>query len=439
MKTDEIQAILGRTPGVADWETRAARKRETQLYVIKGETENLRRVGTENVGVTVYNDHGGSRGAASFGLPPADDGEAVARRAAEGAYMASLASNPPWPLPGPAAYPSPQVYDPTLAAEGAPAELDRLKERLLAAVAAEKGVRLSAAEFFATETESGFANSRGAAVTERSTGFFSEFILLAGTGGGAAEAENYYQLSRHRLADVPIEEIVAGRARMAIDGIGATAPPTGRMPVVVSGEDVTRFFGPFVFALSGEAIYRKLSTFKGGDALLGERPIKGDRLTLVSDGLLPFGARTSAVAPDGLPMTRTTLIQDGVVANLLCDQQYATYLNVPAAGGPGNLVVTGSKGAASMADLLRPDGGPFLHVVAFTALFPDPIRGDFFAEIRLAYLHEGDRVRPVKGGSVAGNVYDAFADARFSREEAFHGHYLGPRAIRFGSLTVAGD
>jgi hypothetical protein len=56
-------------------------------------------------------------------------------------------------------------------------------------------------------------------------------------------------------------------------------------------------------------------------------------------------------------------------------------------------------------------------------------------------------VHPVKGGAVAGNVFDAFRTARLSVDvhEALvsgfgdGGTYFGPCAARFDGLRVAGD
>jgi len=52
-------------------------------------------------------------------------------------------------------------------------------------------------------------------------------------------------------------------------------------------------------------------------------------------------------------------------------------------------------------------------------------------------LHNG-QARPIRGGSIGGNLFDVLAAARWSRETAFLGDYAGPRAVRFPQVTVAG-
>jgi predicted Zn-dependent protease len=65
-------------------------------------------------------------------------------------------------------------------------------------------------------------------------------------------------------------------------------------------------------------------------------------------------------------------------------------------------------------------------------------RGNVGSEIRIGYLYEKGVRRPVKGGTVSGNVFDALGTARYSKETVLRGDYFGPVAVRFEGLTIAG-
>jgi PmbA protein len=91
-----------------------------------------------------------------------------------------------------------------------------------------------------------------------------------------------------------------------------------------------------------------------------------------------------------------------------------------------------------MADLLDGDG-PTYHVLAFSAPNVDALTGDFGMEIRIGYERGPDGVRPLTGGSVTGNLFEALADVRLASETRVNASYAGPVAIRFGSLQVAGQ
>lgn len=80
--------------------------------------------------------------------------------------------------------------------------------------------------------------------------------------------------------------------------------------------------------------------------------------------------------------------------------------------------------------------GPTLRVVAFSWFNPSPLTGDFATEIRLGYERRRGRERPVRGGAVQGNLFEAFRRATFAREVDWLGSYYGPRGIRCEGLAV---
>ena len=108
---------------------------------------------------------------------------------------------------------------------------------------------------------------------------------------------------------------------------------------------------------------------------------------------------------------------------------------MPATGAFANWEIP--AGTTPLDELTRGDG-PVLYVRAFSWLTPDGARGNFASEIRVGYLFEKGVRRPIKGGTVSGNVFAALGTARYSKETAFTGDYLGPAAVRFEGLTVAG-
>ncbi len=71
-------------------------------------------------------------------------------------------------------------------------------------------------------------------------------------------------------------------------------------------------------------------------------------------------------------------------------------------------------------------------------MMPDPITGNFVGEVRLGYERRGDELRPIKGGSLSGNIFTDLAAARLSQEVVMLGDYLGPQAVRFAGPTVSG-
>ena len=458
----QVAAVAAATPGVSDWLLHTMREQEAQLYLIGDRTEARRVVSSAHTRLTVYNDHpassgqgegagesgagaGIARGATTITLLDADaaDPAALAARLGNAVAAAALTDNPPYPVPGMPAdgYPAVEAFDAALAGDLA-AVVDALAARLQAAVAAEAGVRLSSAELYATRAERTLRTSRGADATGQDTQVMLDLVLIAVEG--EREAEMHGEFARRRLAELDIEAIVRLYATYARHTLRATTPATFRGPVIVSGKAVADIFhhplgsGLATYSVhsSGQAAFQHISHFTPGGFTSGEEP-RGDRLTLISDPLRPFGGETAAFGADGLPLRRLSVIEQGVFVAPWTDARYAAYLGTAPTGAFGNPTVT--PGSTPLRELRDGATGTVYEVAEFSFLDPDPISGDFVAEVKLGYRHDASGTRPIKGGSVAGNLFTAFADARLSSETYTDGTYLGPAGMRFGELTVSGD
>jgi PmbA protein len=339
-------------------------------------------------------------------------------------------------------YPAVVAFDAALAGDLA-AVVDALAARLQAAVAIEAGVRMSSAELYATRAARMLRNSRGADASEQDTQVMLDLVLIASEG--EREAEMHGEFARRRLADLDVEAIVRLYATYARHTLRAATPATFRGPVVLSGKAVADIFhsplgalaqDPYSLHASGQAAYQGISRFTPGGFTCGEEP-RGDRLTLVSDPLRPFGSETSAFGADGLPLRRLSVIENGVFVAPWTDARYAAYLGTTPTGAFANPALT--PGSTPLRALRDGATGAVYEVAEFSFLDPDVISGDFVAEIKLGYRHDASGAHPIKGGSVAGNLFTAFADVRFSSETYTDGTYLGPAGMRFGELTVSGD
>ena len=439
---DQVIAALHKHAGVNDWLARHVRKASTQHYVIGPRPESRRRVTSERVLVSVMNDHPPAqgdaqkvRGEAQITLLPTDVPE-LSKKLDDAVFMASLTDNPHYELPGPASYPDVDVADAQM--QEAPRELAQsLVQELSTALASEKDVHLSSAEVFVEETHTVFQNSRGATGSQVETELLLDLVLLA--SGQGDEMESHVAFERRRAADLDVPGLARRQAQFARDAIGAGAPRTGTFPVVVSDDALAELligdgYAPLLFRSSAQAKYQQMSTWETGKSIFAQEP-SGDSFTLYSNALLPFGNRSSRFDADGLPGQKLAIVESGVLSRFWATHRYAQYLHIPPTGDFGNLEII--PGSAAFEDLLH-DSGPLYHIVTFSAMSPDWITGDFVGEIRLGYeIHKG-KVRPIRGGSISGNLFAALAAARFSRETAFLGNYLGPRAVRFPQITVAG-
>ncbi len=444
MMLEQVLQALEREPGIDDWLVREIRSESSQSYLAGSAPENRRSAAVERLEVEVYNDHpaaeGGapSRGSASLTLLPGDAPH-LRERLAQAVFMAGLTDNPPFGLPGPAVYPQVLTADRLLQVE--PERIaEGLAEQLRAALAEERDVSLASAEFFVDRQTVTLRNSRGVEAQQEETSLLLDAVLLARDPGTGGETESHIEVRRRALKNLNLPAIIKQQAQFARDTLQAREPATGRFAVIVSGDALRELLGgmdesPLTFRSSAQARYMNLSPWEVGRSVFGDAEPQGDLLTVYANPVLPYGTQSTAFDRDGLPAQRLLVIENGVLQRFWATQRYAEYLGVPPTGEFGNLEL--APGSMPVADMWQ---GPdvLYHIVAFSSMSPDPVTGNFVGEIRLGYERRGGEIRPVKGGSLSGNLYTDLAHARFSQETVFLGNYQGPEAVRFPALTVSG-
>lgn len=425
-----IRDALAKDQRIASWQLRSVRERGCQTYVAKDQMEAERKTDGETHFVTVFVKNGDLLGRSAVTIH-SNDASAVSRRIEEAVYMAGLGGDAPWALPAAGTEPAVQMFDASLAGDRARDTSRGIVEAWRAAVKAESGARPSSMELFCGETQVAHENSAGMTAHSSSTRL-SMLTLLLANGERAAERVSWDE--RRRAADLDVRAVVAKVADEARDLTRATMPPSGNVAVVIDALELSAFLAPIQANAGADGLYQKSSRFEVGKPL----PIElkgGEALTLYSNAVAPFGLQSYAFDDDGVAGQRVALVENNVFARPWATKQYADYLKLPPTGAFGNWELP--AGATPLADLIGGDG-PVLYVRAFSWLTPDAARGNFGTEIRVGYWYEKGVRRPVKGGTVSGNVFAALGTARFSKETVFLGDYLGPAAVRLEGLTVAG-
>jgi len=425
-----LRSALARESRIRAWQIRHTRSAGLQTYLVRTELESQRRIESETVEATVFVTNGDRVGRAVMTVVPGGEGGLV-RRVEEAVFMAGLGGDVPWSLPAPAAMPKVEAFDPALAGDRARDTSRAIADAWRAEATSQPGVRPSSMELFCGEEWITLENSAGLAAEWRSTGV-SLLTLLLADGGKPSERMTWEQ--RRRVADLDVRAIVKHAAGEARDLTRATPPPAGQYPVVIDAEEIAALLGPIQLHSSGDALHQKSSRFELGKPL----PIEnkgGEPLTVYSNAIAPFGLASYAFDGTGVPGRRIEIVKDGVFASAWATKQQADYLKIEPTGGFSNWELPAGK--TPLAELTRGDG-PVLYVRNFSWLTPDQARGNFGSEVRVGTLYEKGSSRPVKGGSVSGNVFAALGTARWSKETVFLGNYMGPAAVRFEGLTVSG-
>jgi predicted Zn-dependent protease len=425
-----VRAMLAQHPKVGAWQIRSVRRNGYQTYLVQTELETDRYTEGETCEATILVKNEALLGRAVVTLGPGDESR-LSRRIDDAVYMAGLGGDAPWSLPEAGEWPRVETHDPTLSGTRARATSREVAEAWRAAVRQQKGVRPSSMELFCGEEVVSLENSAGLVATASATRISLLTLVLA---DGEHPSERYSWEERRRVADLDVREVVRRAAEEAADLTRATAPPSGQYAVVIDAEEMPAFLDPVQANCSGESLYQKASRFEIGKPL----PIEskgGEPLTVVSNAVVPYGLSSYAFDGTGVAGQRVELVKDGVFARPWATKQYADYLATAPTGGFANWELPAGK--TPVADLLA-GAERVLYVRAFSWLSPDGSRGNFASEIRLGYVIEKGARTPVKGGTVSGNVFAALGTARYARETVFRGEYMGPVAVRFEGLTIAG-
>jgi len=261
-------------------------------------------------------------------------------------------------------------------------------------------------------------NSEGLNLMREEMNFMVELSIIVEKNG--KKVEFWPHEYRRRIQDLPISSIEEW-VKIAQDQLSAIQPKTEKATVIFSPNTVLDGLGSTIgFHCTGAAKLNMVSKFSPGDK------IASDDLTIMSDGLYPYGLMTSGFDDEGVPQKKNLLIENGVFNNHIYDQFFALKDGSESTGNglrqgstffifdgkynatPGNQVSNFyvKPGKKSLDDLISEvDYG--ILVKEFSWLVPDDTTGQFSSEIRAGYyINNGEITEPIKGGLIAGNFFD---------------------------------
>ncbi|MEM5793212.1 MAG: TldD/PmbA family protein [Candidatus Aenigmatarchaeota archaeon] len=299
-------------------------------------------------------------------------------------------------------------------------------------------------------------NSEGLDVKREETYFMIELSLIAEKNG--KRMEFWPHEFRRRLEDISMEDIEKW-IKIAKDQTIAIEPKTEKTTVIFSPSAVLDGLGSVLGSHSTGS-----SKVNGTTKLSPNEKIGDDKLTIISDGLYPYGLGTSSFDDEGVPQRKTPLIENGIFKGYVYDQFYSIKDGVESTGNglkqsdvffmingkylaqPSNQIsnffVQG--GDISFEEIVRETKNGVL-IEQFSWLDPDPVTGKFSSEIRAGYyIRKGEIYEPIKGGLVIGNIFEMLKNIQFISNKPIvcsgHNMFAGVCPyISFENLQVAGS
>ena len=299
-------------------------------------------------------------------------------------------------------------------------------------------------------------NSEGLNVRKEESDFMIEMSLIVEKNG--KKVEFWPHQYRTRIQDISISDIERW-IKIARDQLKAKAPKTERTTVIFSPSSVLDGLGSVIGTHASAS-----AKVNGITKLVPEEKVAVKDLTIISDGLYPYGLMTNSFDDEGNPQKKINIIEKGIFKNYVYDQFYGIKDNHESTGnglrqGDVFFVFDGKYGVQPTDQIsnfyIKPGKKSLEKLISevkhgilvdkFSWLSPDSISGTFSSQISAGYyIDNGEIADPIKGGLVTGNFFDLIQNiSGISNESKIisGGTILAGVCpyIRFENVLVAGE
>ena len=411
--------------GVSAYKINLRRKESYELFFVKGNLETVRNTDNTDKEVTVYVDHGDFRGHAQFFVYPSTTEEELDKLVEEAAEKAKLIDNPHYELVAgeTGEYAVPTNFDQWDAADLAA----EISNTVFAANTLDV-TSLNALEIFINRITETVVNSRGLHRKQvRWTGMV-EAIPTATEKGESVELYEQYNFNTLDLPTLSVEigeKLQQAKARHDAKRLEITGTPK----VILNAQELSELFWNFAYDLNFATVYSHHNLYKKGDQI--QTAPQGDTLGITMTSALPGCAGNRCFDSDGMTLADQRIIDSGKAVAYHGSNRFAQYLSETPTGSLPCIRL--DAGSADEADLTA---GPYLEIVSMSGIQTDFYSDYVGGEIRLAYWHDGQQIRPVTGISVSGKLSEVLNNIRFSKELTVSGNYGGPKKAIIEGMNI---
>jgi PmbA protein len=280
-----------------------------------------------------------------------------------------------------------------------------------------------------------------------SNGFLEEYsqtVCGLSLGLQAGETDNkvedyWFSVKRSYSELEPPEEVAKKAVQRTIRQLKPRKIKTQKVPVIFEPMMTSWLMG-FLFAcVSGISIYQKTSFLADK---LGER-IGNSSVNVIDDGLLPGMLGSRPFDAEGVPCTKTSVIENGILKNYLCNTYAARKLKLKSTGNstgtgvsPNNFYLEAGK---TPPDKIISSLEKGLILIRTLGHGLNPVTGDISRGAFGLWVEKGEIVYPVSEITISGNLGEILNSIEMiGNDLEFQSPISGP-TIKIEELTVAGE
>lgn len=280
-------------------------------------------------------------------------------------------------------------------------------------------------------------------------GYDAAFTMPVVRDGGDVNAAFFFRVKPIEAIDAA--EVAAEAVARSAQKIGAVQQESGKMPVIISNEQVCSMMSAFLSAFSADAAQKGLSLLAGKEG----KKVAADCVTLIDD---PFYADSPVKMPfdaEGVATYEKTVIENGELKTLLHNRKTAKKAGVRTTANASKHSYADSISISPYCFYIRPGSASFeellaeakdgVYITEFKGLHAgaNAITGDFSIDSEGFTIENGKIGHAVRSFTVAGNFFTLLQniralDSRLSLDYPSGVTVLGAPDILVDGLSVAG-
>lgn len=287
-----------------------------------------------------------------------------------------------------------------------------------------------------------YASSRGFLGTYRGTRTSLSATPVA-TENGRMQRDYWYGAGRYLRHLGDPESIGRIAAERTVRRLGARRVKTQQAPVVFDPETARQLLGTIASALSGYALYRRMSFLF--DRL--DQPVAAPIVSIEDDGTIPEAVGSKPFDGEGLPTRKKRVVDAGVLRSYLLDSYTARKLKLRPTGNgtrgvgdPPGVAPTNFRllpGSVSPREIIGSVDDGF-YVTELIGFGINLATGDYSQGAAGIWIEKGQLAFPVEEVTIAGNLRDMLMQIEMIGNDPPLHRAISSPTIKLARLTVAG-
>lgn len=409
---ERIKNIISNIDGIDTWKIIERTVKSNELFFIKKELDMNRGKDVIHITLTLYKDFEEDgkkyRGSSTINIHPTMDDEEIAEAIKDAIYAAGFVKNEYYPLAKPSNE-IPSKLESRFNKDSMANWMSKLTQDIFIKDKYDNGW-INSAELYLDKVRIRVVNSEGVDISYETYRGQLEFITNW-KEEEREEVELYQNILFSDYDEALIPNSVDEMLKISRDkALAKPTPKLNNIPVILSGEPVKELFSYYYSKASARMVYEHMSTAKIGECIQGS-DVKGDKITIILDPYLENSTASMPFDEDGFVLNKITIYEDGILKRYWGNLRFSHYLNIEPTGIIRNIVVSG--GSKTLEELKK---GAYLELKSFSDFQVDSLTGDFAGEIRLGWYSDGNRIIPVTGGSISGNINEVHGEMYLSKE-----------------------